>query len=216
MAALADTLARLPRAPFTVTFGRPDGADWFDCDALDRVALDAWKEAVDRDHRRLYGRTAPAAAAGHLLAYYAEIPATVGARCLRLDRRVPRLDREALSFRRRTDAVTPDAAAVRSPVFWCLPGDPAADSDHATVLADEQALAERLRRELDDHAEAFLTVFDAGRLLPRRTLRGAFPDALDAALGRQRTYRVSCCYYHHVSVGGATCATCPRRAGGEC
>jgi len=94
---------------------------------------------------------------------------------------VPRLDRDAVAFRRAGEAY-PDAYALLDARFWCLPTDPAADHPDATPVADEPALAAVLRAQVRAHADAFVAEHPSRRLLPRRALLGAFTDGLDTGL----------------------------------
>jgi hypothetical protein len=126
-----------------------------------------------------------------MLSYYAEIAPTVGAMFFALDRRVPRLDRESVAFRLEPEQAYPDGIAVLSRAFWCLPDDEAADHPDATVVPDEIALGELLRRQVRQHADDFLASCQPGARLPRRNLLGAFFDALDAGFRHEEGGRLS-------------------------
>jgi len=181
MSALAASAARLGDA-----IGRPvrcgePGPGWTRCADVDAEFVTRWEQAVSAQHIREFGRSHPAASAAYVLGWYAGVPAELGGALYRLARRVPRLDRDAVAFRRAGEAY-PDAYALLDARFWCLPTDPAADHPDATPVADEPALAAVLRAQVRAHADAFVAEHPSRRLLPRRALLGAFTDGLDTGL----------------------------------
>lgn len=174
-------------------FGRPvvhgtSGPGWTRCADVDAAFVTRWERDVAAEHVREYGRSHPSAAAGYVLGWYAGIPAGLGAALFRLDRRVPRLDRNAVAFRLAPEAY-PEAFALLDARFWCLPTDPAAGHADATVVANEAALAGVLREQVRGHADAFLDIYPSHGRLPRRALLGAFTDGIDTGLwlGGDRT-----------------------------
>jgi hypothetical protein len=178
---LRESAARLAEA-----FGRPvvhgePGPGWTRCAEVDGEFVTRWERDVAAEHVREYGRSHASATAGYVLGWYAGVPAGLGAALFRLDRRVPRLDRDAVAFRLAPEAY-PAAYALLEARFWCLPGDPAAGDPHATVVADEAALAAVLRAQVRGHADEFLATWPARGRLPRRALLGAFTDGVDHGL----------------------------------
>jgi hypothetical protein len=162
----------------TIAFGGPPSSGWLRCSDVDAAVIADWEGQAEAGHLSRFGRTHPMTSTGYVLGWYADIAPSVGAMCFLLDRRVPRLDRPALAFRR-ADEGYPDAVAVLDPRFWCLPQDPAAGHPDATVVTDEQALGAILRVEVRRHADDFLATYQPAARLPRRNLLGAFFDGLD-------------------------------------
>jgi hypothetical protein len=173
------TRANIVHEWMTVTHGAVTGPEWLLCGDVDARALGEWEALMTAQHLEHYGRSHPSASAGYVLGWYAGVASHLGALFFLLDGRVPRLGRQALAFRRHPQLHHPDAIALLEGQFWCLPTDPAADHPDATVLADQQALANQLRIEVRSHADEFLATYRSGSRLPRRSLLGAFFDGLD-------------------------------------
>lgn len=165
--------------------GRPTEPGWSRCDAVTGEYLAAWQQDVIDAYTQVYGVCSPQTAVGHVLIYYADIAATIGALCLRIDKRVPKLGRDALAFRRRSDYSGVDGVALLDPGFWCLPDDRAAAHPDAIPVDDLEQLTQRLRHEIRRHADDFLTLLPGRRLLARRYGLGAFLDSLDSGLRLQ-------------------------------
>jgi hypothetical protein len=163
-----------------ITHGSVTDGSWLRCSEVDATAVAQWEAAMTARHEAYYGRAHAAASASFVLGWYADVAGHVGALFFLLDRRVPRLDREALAFHLHPEFHYPDAIATLGETFWCLPSDPAADHPDARVLAGEQALAAQLRAEVRGHADDFLAAYLPGVRLPRRSLLGAFFDGLDS------------------------------------
>jgi hypothetical protein len=160
--------------------GPDDGPGWTRCADVDAAYVAGWERAVAAGHVREYGLSHPTASAAYVLGWYAGVPAMLGGALFRATRRVPRLDRDALAFRRGPEEY-PDAVALLDGRFWCLAADPDASRPTATVVEDESALAAVLRAQVRAHADAFLAGHPF-RPLPRRALLGAFTDGLDTGL----------------------------------
>ena len=181
MTPLADSAARLTEAFSQLVVHGAEGPGWTRCADVDAGFVTRWERDVAAEHVREYGRSHPSAAAGYVLGWYAGIPAGLGAALFRLDRRVPRLDRDAVAFRLAAQAY-PEAFALLGDRFWCLPADPAASHPAAAVVADDAALAAVLRTQVRGNADAFLVTYPSRGRLPRRALLGAFTDGVDTGL----------------------------------
>lgn len=166
-----------------VRLGWPeDRTGWTGCAAVDAAFMLGWEAGITRQVERTYGRTHPQTVSGFALGWYGALPGVLGGACFRAARRVPRLTRDALAFRRHPEEEYPDGVALLNPRFWCLPDDPAAGHRDATVVADEVALAGMLRAQVRGHADDFLAAYAGGGRLPRRYLLGAFVDGLDTGV----------------------------------
>ena len=166
--------------------GLPDSSDrpWWRCsDVLAAPgALDHWRSALGHWMRDRYGEAPDHAVAGYLMCWYLAVPARLAGQIFHMERRLPSLRPADLAFRLAGHRPRPDGIAVLSSAFACLPDDPAAAHPHATVVADEAALATRLRTEFAAHADRFVAVFGPRTRLGARTLWAAATDALDEAL----------------------------------
>lgn len=162
--------------------GVPEG--WLRCADVDPSFMADWERRAAESQLRYDGRSHPTAAASYALGWYADISSHIGGMCLLLERRVPRLGRDVLAFRRHPEDHYPHAVAFLDSRFWCLPDDPAATHPDATVAADEAALGAILRAEVRAHADDFLKTYRPGARLPRRDLLGAFFDGLDVGFWR--------------------------------
>jgi hypothetical protein len=160
----------------------PEG--WLLCCDVDGNVVTEWERRAAESQIRYDGRTHPVTAASYVLGWYADIVTGLGATCFLLDRRVPRLGRDVVAFRRHAEDHYPDAVMLLDPRFWCLPGDPDAAHPDASVVPDENALAARLRAEVRAHADDFLASYRPGARLPRRDLLGAFFDGVDVGFWR--------------------------------
>lgn len=166
-----------------VRLGWPDDrTGWTSCAEVDAGFLAAWEDRIEGHVARTYGRSHPMTVSGFALDWYAAMAGLVGGACFRQARRVPRLGRAALAFRRHPEEEYPDGVALLDPRFWCLPDDPDADHAHATVVADEEALAAVLRAQVRSHADDFFTAYAGRARLPRRHKLGAFFDGLDTGV----------------------------------
>lgn len=167
----------------TVAF-QPDREGWLRCADVDAAVIAEWEERAAEVCVKYDGRSHPVTSASYALGWYADIAAALGALCFLLDRRVPRLGRAAVGYRRHPEDHYPDGVALLDPRFWCLPDDPEAAHPDATVVPDEEALGARLRAEIRSHADDFLSGYRPGARLPRRDLLGAFYDGLDVGFWR--------------------------------
>ncbi|MFD9302240.1 (2Fe-2S)-binding protein [Streptomyces sp. NPDC060048] len=152
----------------------PRGAGWVGADELAAGggALDAflaWDDAqVLRDHGR-QARTDVVAGFGfHRYAWPACLLITTP---WFLDRRVPLLPPESVSFHR-----TEGRMAVRTGSFACLPDDPAAALPGARVVPDEEALRQEVRVAVARHLEPVLGGFGPRMRRGRRALWGMATD----------------------------------------
>lgn len=184
---VADAYARLARAYGGLRVTElaphepsPRGVGWVGADELAAggEALDAflaWDEAqVLRD----YGRQArPDVVATFGLHRYAWLACLLITAPWFLDRRVPRLPPEAVSFHR-----TQGRMAVRTGSFACLPDDPAAVLPGARVVPDEEALREEVRAAVARHLEPVLEGFGPRMRRGRRALWGMVTDEVVESL----------------------------------
>ncbi len=116
-------------------------------------------------------------APAYVLGWYLAAVASAAAVPFVHARRVPglRADRVAL---RLSDVGWPDAVAVLSPRFACLPDDPDAGHRDADPVADLEALRTALRAELAEHATGFLAAWGRRGRRGRHALWGFVSDAL--------------------------------------
>ncbi|OLR90260.1 iron-sulfur protein [Actinokineospora bangkokensis] len=140
-----------------------------------RAGLAAWL-----DHQ--YGESPDRTTAGYVMSWYLWVPGYVAGLLFHHERRVPSLRPEHLAFRMAEPRPHPEAIAVLTPGFTCLPDDPDAGDPHATAVPDEQALAAVLRGRFTAHAARFVEVFADQARFGRRMLWSAATDALDNAL----------------------------------
>ena len=171
----------------TVTTHKSVPEGWLRCADVDASFMAQWERQAAASQLRYDGRSHPTAAASYALGWYADIASRIGGMCLLLERRVPRLGRDVLGFRRHPDDYYPDAVTFLDSRFWCLPDDPDAAHPDATVVADEAALGAILRADVRAHADDFLATYRPGARLPRRDLLGAFFDGLDVGFWRDDT-----------------------------
>jgi hypothetical protein len=169
----------------TVSPAVPEG--WLRCSDVNTRVIADWERRVAQSQLRNHGLTHPVAAASYVLAWYAGIASRLGGSCLLLERRVPRLGRDALAFRCHPEEHYPQAVALLDARFWCLPDDSHADHVDATVVADLSTLGAVLRAQVRTHADAFLATYRPGARLPRRDLLGAFFDGLDSGFWRDNS-----------------------------
>lgn len=184
---LADSLARVRELQerADVRFGLP-AADsrWVTCARLlaESGGFDRWRAGLARWLVRQYGEAPDRTTAGYVLTWYLWVPGYLGALLFHHERRVPSLRPEDLAFRMGEPRPHPDAMAVLSPRFACLPDDPAAGTAQATVVPDERALAGVLRGRFIAHAARFIAAFGPTVRFGRHTLWAAATDALDNSL----------------------------------
>ncbi|SDD83266.1 (2Fe-2S)-binding protein [Actinokineospora iranica] len=184
---LADSLDRVnPRqARATVRFGLPeDRSRWTRC--ADFLAMPdgfaRWREGLASWLTETYGDSPERTTAGYVMNWYLTVPGYVAGLLFHHERRVPSLRPADLAFRMAQPRPHPDAIAVLSPRFVCLPDDPAAGTPEATVVSDERALAAVLRGRFTAHAARFVEVFAPQVRLGRRMLWAAATDVLDNSL----------------------------------
>ncbi len=152
----------------------PRGVGWVGADELAAgggplEAFLAWDEAqILRD----YGRPGrPDVVAGFGLHRYAWEACLLFTAPWFLDRRVPLLPPEAVSFHR-----TDGRMAVRVHSFACLPDDPAAALPGARVVPDEDALRAEVRAAVAQHLEPVMEGFGPRMRRGRRALWGMVTD----------------------------------------
>ncbi|MFE5946541.1 (2Fe-2S)-binding protein [Streptomyces sp. NPDC056480] len=154
----------------------PRGAGWVGADELaaggpDLDAFLAWDNAqVLRDYGTQARPDVVASFGLHRYAWPACLLVTVP---WFLDRRVPRLPAQNVSFQRALGRM-----AVRVEQFACLPGDPAASLPGARVVPDEDALRAEVRASLAEHFEAILDGFGSRMRRGRRALWGMATDEI--------------------------------------
>ncbi|MBC6447057.1 (2Fe-2S)-binding protein [Actinokineospora xionganensis] len=166
-----------------VHLGIPDEPGWTTSEDFlsDPDAVPAWRADLARWMRDTYGEAPERTVAAYLMSWYLLTPGFAAGLLFHHARRVPSLRPENVAFHRAMPMSDPDAVALLSPSFTCLPDDPAADSPHAVVVADELALAAVLRGRFRSHAARFIAVFGPRVRLGNHTLWGAATDALDNA-----------------------------------
>jgi FhuF-like iron-sulfur protein len=157
---------------------------WVNCAALlsDPAAVDRWRADLAGWLLATYGEAPDRVINGYLMSWYLHVPGYLAALLFHHERRVPSLRAEHLSFRMARPRPHPDAIAVHHERFVCLPDDPAAGTQNATVVADERALATVLRGRFTAHASRFVAAFEPTVRFGRRTLWAAATDALDGGL----------------------------------
>ena len=179
--ALADAYDRLAEACPDATVielgpgqAHPCGAGWVRAAGLaagdgDLDSFLAWDdEQVLRDYGQR-GRPDVVASFGlHRYAWTACLLITVP---WFLDRRVPRLPVEDVSYHR-----TDGRFGVRTGAFACLPDDPAAALPGARVVGDEEALRREVRAALTEHLEPLLGGFGPRMRRRGRALWGVVTD----------------------------------------
>ena len=185
MTELLATAAALDAASayHSIRLGWPeDRTGWVRCADVDAEFVARWERRLDPYLIERYQRSHPMTVSGFALDFYAHIPGVLGGGAFRLARRVLRLDRSSVAFHVHDHELYPDAIALLDERFWCLASDPAADTEAATVVEDEAALAGILRAQVRSHADDFLARCAGGAELPRRRRLGAFFDGLDAGI----------------------------------
>lgn len=173
------------RQPYVrIELGLPDEPGWTPCaELLDPSdGFTRWRTLLTDWLLRRYDAAPPQTVAGFLASWYLYAPAFAGALLLHHERRVPALEPANLAIQLGNEPPSPIGIALLSERFHCLPSDPDAGSDAATVVADEGALAAALRVGYIAHASAFIRAFGPSSPLGRHTLWGAATDALDNAL----------------------------------
>lgn len=183
---LAGSLARVSRLQNRVeALPRvPAEARWVGCAELlaDAGGFGTWRAELAGWLADTYGEAPERTTAGYVLSWYLFVPGYLAGLLFHHERRVPSLRPEELAFRAATPRPHPDAVAVTSPEFVCLPDDPAAGTPHATVVGTEEALAAVLRGRFTAHAARFVAAFGPTVRFGRHTLWAAATDALDGAL----------------------------------
>ncbi|PPK63544.1 (2Fe-2S)-binding protein [Actinokineospora auranticolor] len=190
---LADSLARVNhrQARAELRYGLPADRDrWTGCADLLATPeeFDRWRAGladwlVDR-----YADSPDRTTAGYVMTWYLWVPGYVAATLFHHERRVPSLRPADLAFRFSRPRPHPDAIAVLSPRFACLPDDPAAGTPEATVVADERALAAVLRGRFAAHAARFVEAYQPRVRLGKRMLWAAATDVLDSSLWQAGRY----------------------------
>lgn len=218
-------VAALGAAGFLRLVRTPAGPGWHACvDLLDvEGALLAWTVRVTGWLRRTYGgEPHPSVAPTYLMGWYLDAVARAGATWLVRRHRVPDLGPAHLALHE-TPGGWPDAVAVSSTRFRCLPDDPASDHPDALALADDAALLAAYEEQVRAHAAAFHHAFRPAVPTGSRQRWGMVDDVLEACLwtarrdagvaaGRLGTRR-SCCFAYRVDPA-LLCDRCPRRAEG--
>jgi hypothetical protein len=168
-----------------------DGADegtWWRCaDVLDRPEhFRTWADRLAGWLTDRYGEAPDRVIYGYLLSWYLAVPGRLAALLFHTQRRVPSLRPADLAFRLADGRPHPAAVAMltsaATPAFACLPGDPAAGTAAATVVADDTALAALLRARYAGHAARFVAAFRPLTRFGPRTIWAAATDVLDEAL----------------------------------
>ncbi|WP_328301479.1 (2Fe-2S)-binding protein [Streptomyces sp. NBC_00435] len=173
-ARLADAYGGLRVTELAAHEPSPRGVGWVGADGLAAggAALEeflAWDEAqVLRDYGH---RARPDVVAGFGLHRYAWPACLLITVPWFLERRVPLLPPESVSFHR-----TDGRMAVRVGSFACLPGDPAAALPGARVVPDEEALRAEVRAAVAQHLEPLLEGFGPRMRRGRRALWGMVTD----------------------------------------
>ncbi|GAA2987701.1 (2Fe-2S)-binding protein [Actinokineospora diospyrosa] len=184
---LAESLARVnPRqSRAQLRFGLPEGPDrWVGCDEFLRTpgAFDQWRDGLAGWLRDKYSDSPDRTTAGYVMTWYLWVPGYLAGLLFHHERRIPSLRPADLAFRMAEPRPHPDAIAVLSPRFVCLPDDPAAGVPEATVVPDEHALAALLRGRFAAHAARFVEVYGPQVRLGKRMLWAAATDVLDSSL----------------------------------
>ncbi|MCW8217959.1 MULTISPECIES: (2Fe-2S)-binding protein [Streptomyces] len=138
------------------------------------AALDAFLAHDDAQVLRDYGmRARPDVVASFGLHRYAWPACLLVTVPWFLDRRVPRVPVEHVSFHRGLGHLT-----VRVPTFACLPDDPAAGLPGARVVADEAALRAEVLAAVAEHIEPVLDGFRPRMRRGKRALWGMATDEI--------------------------------------
>lgn len=152
----------------------PRGVGWVGADELAAggEALEAFLAWDEEQVLRDYGRPGrPDVVAGFGLHRYAWTACLLLTVPWFLDRRVPLLPPEAVSFHR-----TDGRMAIRTRSFACLPDDPAALLPGARVVPDEDALRAEVRAAVAQHLEPVMEGFGPRTRRGRRALWGLITD----------------------------------------
>ncbi|GAA3732380.1 (2Fe-2S)-binding protein [Streptomyces tremellae] len=146
--------------------------------ATDPGALDMFVSWDARRIERDGGRTArPDVLAGLALHRYAWPACLLMTLPWFLDRRVPRLPADAVSFPRALGRIS-----VCPEEFACLPDDPAARAPGARVVPDEEALRAEVRAAVADHLAPVLAAFGPRMRRRGRALWGMASDEIVESL----------------------------------
>lgn len=185
-AALTASLARVDAAQNRFGFtGSATGSGWIRCSDLlgDPQRFAWWWTRTSAWLRESYGEAPNRTALAYVMSWYLRVPAYAGAALLFHERRVPSLRPADLALRLPGDGrPSPEAIAVLSKGFACLPFDPACADPQTSVAPDERELAELLRARYTAHAARFVRAYRAAGPLGTRTLWSAATDALDDCL----------------------------------
>lgn len=201
------------------------GPGWSRC--VDLVSgpdpLDAWTARTAAWLRRVHGTEPhPSVAPTYVMGWYLDAVARVGATWVVRRRRLPDLGPDGLALHE-TRGGWPDAVAVSSARFRCLPDDPAAGHRDALPVPDGDALVAAYEEQVRAHAAAFHRAFRPAVATGSRQRWGMVDDVLEACLwvarsdaglpaGRLGTRR-SCCFAYRLDAA-LLCSRCPRRADG--
>ncbi|MEW2548474.1 (2Fe-2S)-binding protein [Streptomyces sp. NPDC047002] len=156
------------------------GGGWMTAQELatDAGALDAFLSWDALRIEREGGRAArPDVLAGLALHRYAWPACLLVTLPWFLERRVPRLPADAVSFPR-----TLGRMSVCTGEFACLPDDPAAGAPGARVVPDEEALRAEVRAAVADHLAPVLAAFGPRMRRRRRALWGMASDEIVESL----------------------------------
>ncbi|MDT0432660.1 (2Fe-2S)-binding protein [Streptomyces salyersiae] len=152
----------------------PSGDGWVGAAELAEggAALDTFLAFDDEQVLRDYGtRARPDVVASFGLHRYAWPACLLVTLPWFMDRRVPRIPVEGVSFHRAMGHMT-----VRVPEFSCLPDDPAAGLPGARVVADEAALRAEVLAAVAEHIEPVLDGFRPRMRRGKRALWGMATD----------------------------------------
>ncbi|MFF1462815.1 (2Fe-2S)-binding protein [Streptomyces sp. NPDC058330] len=152
----------------------PSGDGWVGAAELAEggAALDTFLAFDDEQVLRDYGmRARPDVVASFGLHRYAWPACLLVTLPWFMDRRVPRIPAEGVSFHRAMGHMT-----VRVPEFSCLPDDPAAGLPGARVVADEAALRAEVLAAVAEHIEPVLDGFRPRMRRGKRALWGMATD----------------------------------------
>lgn len=188
--ALATSMARISERQdkYAFRFGAPaptDSADWLACADLlaDPARFDLWHDSLSAWLLREHAVSPERTVGGFVKSWYLQVPAFLGALLFHHERRVPSLRPQDIAFRLNAGGRPhPDGIALLRAPFVCLPDDPAAGTPEATVVADEQALADVLRARFTGHAARFIATYRPPVHFGPHSMWGAATDALDTAL----------------------------------
>ncbi|GAA3994432.1 (2Fe-2S)-binding protein [Allokutzneria multivorans] len=187
---LAATLDRVGHLATTqVRHGLPadtsgSSEEWISCADLlgDPGMFDRWRKRLadwlsERHDAEIPERTT----SGYIMSWYLQVPGFLGGLLFHASRRVPSLRPADIAFRLSGDRPHPNAVALLSDDFCCLPDDPESHRPEATTVADERALAAMFRARFTAHAAKFVTAFGPGTRFGKRMLWAAATDALDSS-----------------------------------